>query len=300
MDGSPGRGSATWKPRRVTADPTLRRLERAWRWPVLLALVATIPAFYFELLATESVAWGVGLYAGAALILLAAQLHIAQRVARPARYLWTHPLDVLLAVGLAASAVLPTGVHSPAVLGLRLLVAFLTLGRMTWALRHWLQRGSLSYLLLIAAVVLGLCGFGYWWLEPATPTLAQGLWLAFVTAATVGYGDVAPTVPASKIFSVFVVMLGYGVLSLVTAAIATHWVETGERVIEGEILRDMHRQMQSLHDELRDLRAALPEVPPVGPAQTSAAAGESVQAATKPALQGQPARLHGQQPVKDE
>ena len=84
--------------------------------------------------------------------------------------------------------------------------------------------------------------------------------VAFTTAATVGYGDIVPSTPASKIFSVFVVMLGFGVLSLVTAAIATRWIETEERIIEREILRDMHRQMDALHQEIVALRRELVQV----------------------------------------
>ena len=56
---------------------------------------------------------------------------------------------------------------------------------------------------------------------------------------------------------------------LVTAAIATQWVETEERIIEREILRDVHRQMDALHQEIvalrRDLvlvREAAPFMPP--------------------------------------
>jgi voltage-gated potassium channel len=78
--------------------------------------------------------------------------------------------------------------------------------------------------------------------------------LAFTTAATVGYGDIVPTTAASKIFSVLVVLLGYGVLSLVTAAIAAMWVESDERRIEREILRHLHQQLRALRDDLVTLR----------------------------------------------
>jgi voltage-gated potassium channel len=113
------------------------------------------------------------------------------------------------------------------------------------------------YLMAVACGVLLLCGAGFWWLEPRTPTLADGLWLAFTTAATVGYGDVVPSTPASRIFSVFVVLLGYGVLTLATAAIATTWIETEERRIEREILGDLRRQVHSLHAEIAAMRAEM-------------------------------------------
>lgn len=98
----------------------------------------------------------------------------------------------------------------------------------------------------------------YWWIEPRTPTFVDGLWLAFVTAYTIGYGDLVPSTHASRIFSVFVVLLGFAVLSLVTAAIAALFVETQERRIEREILHDLHRQLQGLRDELAALRKDLP------------------------------------------
>ncbi|OYT87322.1 MAG: ion transporter [Burkholderiales bacterium PBB6] len=128
---------------------------------------------------------------------------------------------------------------------------------MVWATQHLITRGGLTYLLTMAVGVLLLCGLGFWWLEPTVHTLGDGLWLAFTTAATVGYGDVVPTTPAAKIFSVFVVLLGFGVLTLVTAAIATSWVETEERRIEREIMRDMRREMASVRHELVALRREL-------------------------------------------
>ncbi|HNJ83804.1 MAG TPA: potassium channel family protein, partial [Piscinibacter sp.] len=82
----------------------------------------------------------------------------------------------------------------------------------------------------------------------------DGLWLAFVTASTLGYGDLIPSTHASRVFSVFVVLLGFGVLSFVTAAIAATFVESQERRMEREILHDLHRQVKALHTELESLR----------------------------------------------
>lgn len=238
-------------------NPRAERAERLWRWPMMLVLLCTIPAFYAELLQSRPSRIADAVYLGAAMMVGTAVMHVAWTTRHPLRHLSANPTEVLLVLGLMASALLPASHDSAAALGLRLAVAFGTLLRMLWALQHLITRGGLTYLLMVSVLVLLACGLGFWWLEPTTPTLADGLWLAFTTAATVGYGDVVPTTPAAKIFSVFVVLLGFGVLTLVTAAIATSWVETEERRIEREILHDMRREMASVRNELAALREAV-------------------------------------------
>ncbi len=247
-----------WGLRRPPPEATrARRCERRWRWPMMLALAGTVPAFYAELL-DEPTPWiAKAAYALAALVTVLALAATARDCPQPRTHWLANRFDLLLAAGLALAVVLPESSQSLPALLLRLAVSGLTLVRVVWSLQHLVTRGGLAYLLLLATSLLGLCGIGFWWLEPHAHSLADGLWLAFTTAATVGYGDIVPSTPASKIFSVFVVMLGYGVVSLVTAAIATRWVETEERAIEHEVLRDMHRQMDALREELAALRRDL-------------------------------------------
>lgn len=233
------------------------RLERRWRWPTMLALSATVPAFYAEMLQAAPSTLTDLAYLLAALVLVLALVHVARKMPRPMGHLLANPTDGLLVLGLLAAAWLPVSSQSNLALGVRLGVAFLTLLRMVWALQHLITRGGLAYMLVTAVGVLGACGLGFWWLEPTTKSLADGLWLAFTTAATVGFGDVVPTTPASKIFSVFVVLLGYGTLSLVTAAIATAWVETEERRVEREIMRDVRHEIATVRNEVVALRREL-------------------------------------------
>jgi voltage-gated potassium channel len=122
--------------------------------------------------------------------------------------------------------------------------------RANWVIVHRLLRQ-----LAVATLLLLACGGVYWWIEPRAATLADGLWLAFVTASTVGYGDVVPSTMGSRLFSIVVVLLGFGVLSLVTAAIAAALVGTQERDIEREILRDLHREIAAVRADLAALRA---------------------------------------------
>lgn len=242
-----------------------------WRVPVMVALLATVPAFYADLL-PDRWAWiDMAVYGLAALVLAAALLHVSLRCPHPWRHVAANPTDVILIFGLFLAALLPPSNTSTVSLGLRLLVAFICLARMVWSVQHLISRGSVTYLLLVAVVVLAGCGLGYWWIDPSIKSFGEGMWLAFTTAATVGYGDVVPTTPAAKVFSVFVVLLGYGVLTLVTAAIATRWVETEERRIEHDILRDLHRELGKVNAELSQLRsevvslrqASTPSTPPM-------------------------------------
>lgn len=233
------------------------RIERRWRWPTLIAQLATVPAFYLEMLRERATGLAIGAYLVAAAMLAAALWHTARATPHPAGHLRANWLDALLVAGLVASALAPPSQASDWALLMRLTVAFMSLWRMVWCLQHLFTRGSVVYLVALAAVVLLMCGVGFWWLEPTTPTLAEGLWLAFTTAATVGYGDIVPTTPASRVFAVFVVLLGFGVLTVVTAAIATAWIETEERRIERELMHDMHRQVASVQAEVAALRNEL-------------------------------------------
>ena len=113
-----------------------------------------------------------------------------------------------------------------------------------------ITRRGLLYSLGLSLTILLLGGVGFWLLEPKVETLSDGLWLAFTTAATVGYGDIVPSTHASRIFAVLVVLLGLAVLSLVTASVAAIFVGKEERDIERELMneiRALRAEVAALH-----------------------------------------------------
>ena len=99
---------------------------------------------------------------------------------------------------------------------------------------------------LIALLIMLLGGVGFWWIDPKVSSFADGLWLAFTTAATVGYGDHVPSTDGSRAFAVVVVLLGLAVLSLVTASISAFFVQHEERAIEHELLQAIHTTQQQI------------------------------------------------------
>ncbi len=240
-----------------------RQVERLWRWPTTLVLLSTIPSFYVELLEPVTPLFASLSYVLASLTMAVALLHVGWRSGNLPAHLRANFFDLLLCAGLLVAATLPASAASPPSLWIRLVVGFFTMARMFWAAHYVVTRGGTMYRMVAALLVLLLCGLGFWWLEPTTPTFGDALWLAFTTAATVGYGDSVPTTPASKIFAVLVVFLGVGAITLVAAAIASAWIATEERQIEREILDDLHRQLAAMRTEMAAMRAALP--PPASP-----------------------------------
>ena len=120
-----------------------------------------------------------------------------------------------------------------------------------------LIRQGLVYSLLLALAILGLGGVGFWVIDPGIDTLSDGLWLAFTTAATVGFGDVVPSTHASRVFSVVVVLLGLAVLSLVTASLSAIFVEKEVEEEERQIEKDLMREIRHLRQDVADLRREL-------------------------------------------
>jgi voltage-gated potassium channel len=123
--------------------------------------------------------------------------------------------------------------------------------------RKWrMGRRGLLYSLGLCAAILAIGGLGFWALEPQAHTLSDALWLAFTTAATVGYGDIVPSTHLSRAFAVVVVLLGLAVLSLVTASVAAMLVEVEERKVESDLLHEL----RSLRAEVQDLRRVVSAV----------------------------------------
>lgn len=119
---------------------------------------------------------------------------------------------------------------------------------------HIARRGVI-YSLILCAVILLLGGLGFWMLDPLVHTIADGLWLAFTTAATVGYGDMVPSTHASRGFAVIVVMLGLAVLSLTTASLSAIFVEKDvEEADDRPIEHQMVREIRHLREEINALR----------------------------------------------
>ena len=131
-------------------------------------------------------------------------------------------------------------------------------------LHHRFKR-SFVYALVLSMIILIGGGIGFWILDPAISTLADGVWLAFTTAATVGYGDLVPTTFASRLFSALVFLLGLAALSLATATLTVALTPSepptqrpGSDTQLLEELRALQAQVRQLQTELDTIKHRWP------------------------------------------
>ncbi len=234
------------------------------RWVMLGVLLLNIPAFYLELTSPSLRAGRIGsalnLIVGLAFV---AHLALLTRLSRqPLALLKRNWLDGVVAAGAALSLLGSYGNWSAVEWALRVAFVAAVVMRILLALRHFFSPTGTMYMLALGAALLGMAGAGFYWLEPTVDSYGEGLWLAFESGATVGYGDVVPTTPASRIFAVFMVLLGYGLMSLVTASIAAVFIGRDEERLRRELHRDileLRREVESLRKELKTLGTTPPK-----------------------------------------
>jgi voltage-gated potassium channel len=236
----------------------------AWfsRPVLLLGLLLSVPAFYL-LLDGEQTATrmaGHGLYALSAALMCVDAVWQWIRNRHYPRRSGKMMLDMAIIIGCVFSS-LPSDFQWSALEWLlRLSLCSLILIRMATLVLWHMKPSYLVKLIFLALLMLTSAGAGFYWLEPTVLNYPDGVWLAFSTVATVGYGDFVPSTPASKIFAVFIVLLGYAMFSIVTANIAALFVgeeeERFERELHGDI-RALHQEVAALRRELREQEAQI-------------------------------------------
>jgi voltage-gated potassium channel len=90
--------------------------------------------------------------------------------------------------------------------------------------RQVLERNHLGYTLVIALLVTLVAGILISTVDPGIKSIEERIWYAWVTLATVGYGDVVPKSTAGRVIGVVLIFLGLVFFSLITANIAAFLV----------------------------------------------------------------------------
>lgn len=99
--------------------------------------------------------------------------------------------------------------------------------------------------------------------EKEFPSVWDGIWWAITTVTTVGYGDYAPTDTSGRIVAIILMFVGIGFLGVLTATIASRFVEvdTAEAEQKAEEERvDIADAVHGIDERLSRLEEQLAEV----------------------------------------
>ena len=137
-----------------------------------------------------------------------------------------------------------------------LLNVFVTINRI-------LTRNHLGTVLLVALAFTLLSGLLIAGIDPSIENVWQGIWWAWVTVTTIGYGDIVPQSAAGKVFGAVVILFGLGFFSLLTASFSAYFVSRGEMEIEEEEieeisqLKDIERRIDIMEKTLQRIENRL-------------------------------------------
>ena len=126
----------------------------------------------------------------------------------------------------------------------RLLLVVALLVRMSKSARKLLSKHKLGATLAVAFIAMVLSGIIMSRIDPSVGDIWDGMWWAWVTMATVGYGDVVPHTGAGRMFASLVVLFGVVLISLLTANFSAFFIDSDVEKLEDE----KHQSMRMLRD----------------------------------------------------
>ena len=106
---------------------------------------------------------------------------------------------------------------------LRLVLMLALLAQFIPSVRQVLLRNHLGYTLLIAIVFTVVSGILISQVDPAISSIGDGIWFAWVTLTTVGYGDLVPRSTAGRLIGGVLSFLGLVFFSLISATSRPSW-----------------------------------------------------------------------------
>lgn len=245
-------------------QPAARRWAGRFELPMILLAIWILIEWYLRAKGVYPAAfdritdWGIWLF------FVLETLVLTSLVENKLQYLRSNWMNLLI-IATGVPLLWGGGTHAAALRTLRLLLMLPLLLNTSATVRKILTRNHLGTTLLVALTFTLMSGVLIAGIDPTIETIWQGIWWAWVTVATVGYGDVVPQSTAGKVFGAFVILFGLGFFSLLTASFSAYFVSRGEIEIEAEEaeeiyrLKDIVQRIETMEQTLQRIESRLNE-----------------------------------------
>jgi voltage-gated potassium channel len=226
--------------------------------PIILgATLALIPVLILErdasggwLTAARVTNWAIWAVFAAELVFI---LVVAQRKAAALRAHWLDVAIVIVTVPLFGEAL--SSIRSVRLFRLlRLLRAGVVVSRALQAERRLTSGNALRLAVLATIFLTVIAGAVQSTIDTKDfATFWDGVWWAVVTVTTVGYGDKVPHSVGGRIVAMVLMFVGIGFLAVLTATVASQFVQTDQADRSDELLETLRR----VEADVAELKAKL-------------------------------------------
>ena len=112
----------------------------------------------------------------------------------------------------------------------------------------------LGVILCIFILVTLLSGLFLAYIDPQIGSPWRGIWWAFQTITTVGYGDVLPVTAGGRVFAIFFMLFGIGLLATLSASFAFFLLSKKASVDQHAVEAKVLKQIEMLSNTVEDLK----------------------------------------------
>jgi voltage-gated potassium channel len=233
-------------------DERSRRVAARFEVPVLVAAVLVIPVIVIEESNVSHTWKTIGNVLNWCIWFVFALEVIALLAVVPSKWRWVRENPLEVAIVLFTPPFLPPSLQALRVFRLLRLARLFRLAPL--ARRLFSLEGLRYVALLVILTVLG-GGAAYASIEKHTSTW-DGVWWAFTTMTTVGYGDEYPRTTLGRALAMAIMVIGIGFIAILTGAVAERFLSGQIEEVE-EAVEEVEATDAEVLAELREVRGRL-------------------------------------------
>jgi len=115
--------------------------------------------------------------------------------------------------------------------------------------RKFFDTNGFKYMVFITMAFIAIGGGLIHYAEGLS--FQDGIWWAFVTATTVGYGDISPDTALGRCIATILMLVGIGLIGSLTSTITSYFLNNKVKSVKGDFIESVKRKIDDI-DNLSD------------------------------------------------